>query len=271
MDLSCEPDFEPRCLTDFPSLSDIPQKSDSPAKKRNKVGSKMDPENTTEVLEAIQALSLKLDCTLSKISTIEKTTELTSAKVDSLATSVQQLLADAKIHDERLSGMEKEMQTLKTENASLRANIAETEHYSRRWSLKMHGLKETDGEDVRRITIDALAKVAPKIQDHLDRVVDVVHRLGRKSSPPNANPKRAIVILFSMRIYRDEVWRAARNSKFLLDNNLRISELLSPEDKAAREKLWPRVKKAREEGKRAVFRGSFAYIEGKRIDSKKHD
>ncbi len=45
----------------------------------------MDPENTTEVLEVIQALSLKLDCTLSKISTIEKTTELTSAKVDSLA------------------------------------------------------------------------------------------------------------------------------------------------------------------------------------------
>ncbi len=241
MDLFCEPDFEPRCLTDFTSLSDIPQKSDSPAKKRNKVRSKMDPENTSEVLEAIHVLSLKLDCTLSKISTIEKTTELTSAKVNSLATSVQQLLADVKIRDERLSGMEKEMQTLKTENASLRANIAETQRYSRRWSLKMHGLKETDGEDVRQITIDALAKVAPKMQDHLDRVVDVVHRLGHKSSPPNVNPKRAIVILFSMRIYRDEVWRAARNSKFLLDNNLCISELLSPEDKAAREKLWPKV------------------------------
>lgn len=109
--------------------------------------------------------------------------------------------------------------------------------------------------------------IAQKIQDHLDRVVDVALRLGRKSSPPNANPKRAIVILLSMRIYRDEVWRAARNSKFLLDNILRISELLSPEDKAAREKLWPKVKKAREEGKRAVFRGSFAYIEGTRIDS----
>ncbi len=69
----------------------------------------MDPENTSEELEAIQVLSLKLDCTLSKISTIEKTTELTLAKVDSLATSVQQLIADDKIHDERLSGMEKEM------------------------------------------------------------------------------------------------------------------------------------------------------------------
>ncbi len=60
----------------------------------------------------------------------------------------------------------------------------------------MHGLKETDGEDVRRITIDAPAKVAPKIQDHLDRVVDVVHRLDRKSSLPNANPKRACKVIF---------------------------------------------------------------------------
>ncbi len=127
----------------------------------------------------------------------------------------------------------------------------------------MHGLKETDGEDIRRITIDAPAKVAPKIQDHLDRVVDVVLRFGRKSSPPNANPKRAIVILFSMRIYRDEVWRASRNSKFLLDNNLRISEL----HLKTKQQNWPKVKKAQEEGKRAVFRSSFAYIEGKRIDS----
>lgn len=269
MDLTCEPALESLSPTDFPCLSEA-YKSDSPAKKRNKVGSNTDPENTSEILEAIQALSLKLDSTLSKISTVEKTTELTSAKVDSLATSVQQLIADVKTHDERLSAMEKEMRALKTENVSLRANIAEAQRYSRRWSLKMHGLKETDGEDVRRITIDALAKVAPKIQGQLDRVVDVVHRLGRKSSPSNVNSKRAIVILFSMRIYRDEVWRAARNSKFLLDNNLRISELLSPEDKAAREKLWPRVKAAREEGKRAVFRGLFAYIDGKRIDSNEH-
>ncbi len=58
--------------------------------------------------------------------------------------------------------MEKEKRALKTENASLRANTAEVPRYSRRRSLKMHGLKDTDGEDVRRITIHAL-----KIQDHL--------------------------------------------------------------------------------------------------------
>lgn len=184
--------------------------------------------------------------------------------MDSLATSVQNLIIEVSSHDEQLSLMEKEIQTLKDENATLKSNIAEAQRNTRCWSLKLHGLKEADGENVRRITIDALAKVAPDVQDQLDRVVDVVHRIGRKSTPPN---KRPIIVLFSMRRYRDAIWRAAKNSRFLLDNALRISELLSPEDKAAREKLWPRVKKAREEGKRAIFRGPHAYIEGKRIDT----
>lgn len=267
MEIAHESVMEPRCLADFPSLPETPQKTDSPAKKRNRVGAKPDSENTSEVLEAIHALGLKLDQTHLKVSAIEKTTELTSAKLDSLATSVQQLIVDVNSHDERLSLMEKEMQALKDENATLKSNIAEAQRYTRQWSLKLHGLKEKDGENVRRITIDALAKVAPDVQDQLDRVVDVVHRLGRKSAPPNTIQKRPIVILFSMRRYRDEIWRAAKNSRFLLDNALRISELISPEDKAAREKLWPRVKKAREEGKRAVFRGPYAYIEGKKIDT----
>lgn len=267
MELTCESemgDAVPLSLVDFP-LPETPQKNDSPAKKRNKVGAKS--ENSSEVLEAIHALSLKLDQTNLKISAIEKNTELTSAKVDSLATSVQQLVVEVNTQDERLSVMEKEMHALKAENVVLKASIAESQRYSRRWSLKLHGLKEADGEDVRRITINALANVAPDIHDQLDRVIDVVHRLGRKSTSSDMSRKRPIVILFSMRRYRDVIWRAGKNSRFLLDNGLRISELMSPEDKAAREKVWPMVKKAREEGKRAIFRGPYAYIEGKRIDT----
>lgn len=258
--------MESRCLDDFPRLPETPQKNDSPAKKRNKVGAKSESETSSEVLEAIHALGLKLDQTHLKISAIEKNTEITSAKVDSLATSVQQLIAEVNIHDERLSVMEKEVHALKAENVTLKANIAESQRYTRRWSLKLHGLKEAVGEDVRRITINALANVAPDIHDQLDRVIDVAHRLGRKSTSSDMSHKRPIVILFSMRRYRDVIWRAGKNSRFLLDNGLRISELMSPEDKAAREKVWPMVKKAREEGKLAVFRGPFAYIEGKRID-----
>ncbi|MEQ2186556.1 hypothetical protein GOODEAATRI_029787 [Goodea atripinnis] len=45
-----------------------------------------------------------------------------------------------------------------------------------------------------------------------------------------------------------------------------IMEVLSREDKEAREKLWPLVKKAREEGKKSSFRGPSASINGKQID-----
>lgn len=129
-------------------------------------------------------------------------------------------------------------------------------------------MKETDGEDVRLITIDALAKVSPKIQDQLDRVVGTVHH-HRKSTLSNANPNRA-TLSFSCRcafIVMRSGGQQKKKAKFLLDSNLHISKLLSPEDKVATEKLWPRVNKAREERKRAIFRGLFAYIEGKIIDS----
>ncbi|XP_028460248.1 uncharacterized protein LOC114572697 [Perca flavescens] len=74
-----------------------------------------------------------------------------------------------------------------------------------------------------------------------------------------------------MRRFRDAVWKEARGSKFLLDNNLRLTKALSPEEKAAREKLWPLVKKAREKGKKASFRGLFVFINGKKIDCSENE
>jgi len=93
-------------------------------------------------------------------------------------------------------------------------------------------------------------------------VVDSVHRIGKKK---DGNTARNIIIQFSMRHYRDIVWRDARGSKFLEDAHLRLKEDLSPNERAVRAKAWPMVQKAREEGKRASFIGAFAYIEGKRV------
>ncbi|RXN18937.1 nucleoside diphosphate-linked moiety X motif 22 [Labeo rohita] len=77
---------------------------------------------------------------------------------------------------------------------------------------------------------------------------------------------RSIIILFAFHHYRDIVWQSARDCKFLRDNKLRFTEALSPEDMVAGEKLWPVVKKARDEGKKASFHGSFALIDRKRFE-----
>ena len=68
-----------------------------------------------------------------------------------------------------------------------------------------------------------------------------------------------------MRHYRDIIWKMAKGNKFLDEKKLCIKEALIPQDQAAREKLWPLIQKARQEGKKAGFKGPYAFIEGRMI------
>ncbi len=150
--------------------------------------------------------------------------------------------------------IDREIQRLKEENKSLKSGLYECRRYSWRWLLKLHGVREKEGEDIRMVAIDICGRVAPGIRDGLNQGVDIAHRLGPARDDGNA---RAIIILFAFRRVRDAVWRAAKRCKFLEDNGLHLTEPLSPEVRAAREKLWPLVKEARDAGKKASFRSSF--------------
>ncbi|KAL1250572.1 hypothetical protein QQF64_018368 [Cirrhinus molitorella] len=111
-------------------------------------------------------------------------------------------------------------------NTTLKEEVGACKRYSWRWTLKLHGVQEKDGEDVRDVVIKVLGNVVPGVSERMEDAVDIAHRLGPRKK----------------------------------------DEALSPEDRVAREKLWPLVKKARDEGKKASFRGSFALIDGKRFD-----
>lgn len=127
----------------------------------------------------------------------------------------------------------------------------------------MHGVNEEEGEDIQCKIIDILGNVALKLCNNLEEGLDSTHRLRERRQDGSS---RSTIILFALRRLRDAIWREAKGSKFLLDKKLRITEALSPEDKAAREKLWPLVTEAREEGKKASFRGPFVFINGRKID-----
>ena len=70
---------------------------------------------------------------------------------------------------------------------------------------------------------------------------------------------------FTIRIYRDAVWRSAKKSAFLKSNNLKLAEDLSADDRDRRNRLWPAVEKARKENKLAFFVGGRAFVNGKEI------
>lgn len=242
------------------ALSNTPQKP--AAKKSKRAESNVSGISNEDVLAAIRELALKHDKTFQKISAIETTTETTSKQIQSLTATVQQLVVDVGIHKEALNHLESEIHSIRKENKSVKASLQDCSRYSWKWCLKLHGVADKDGEDVRSVVLNILKKIAPGIGDELNDSVDVAHRLGPKRADGKA---RSIIILFSLRRIRDLIWGAARSCKFLPDNKLRLSEPLSPDDRAARDKLWPLVKKAREEGKRASFRSSFALIDGKQV------
>uniref|UniRef100_A0AAV2LFV9 Uncharacterized protein n=1 Tax=Knipowitschia caucasica TaxID=637954 RepID=A0AAV2LFV9_KNICA len=150
---------------------------------------------------------------------------------------------------------------LKTEMENLEERVAEAERYKRRWCLRMYGLPEHDGENVKEKVMTICLKVVPALGQKTSEGIDVVHRLGRR----DANKPRGVIILFALRSLRDEIWRSAKNNSYLRDNKLRFGEDLTKEDKDARAALWPIIEQARKDGKKAYFVGRRGYVEGKEV------
>lgn len=182
--------------------------------------------------------------------------------MNSLSDTVNRLLSDVATQGKRIGKAEASIQHMQQENVSLKSRVEELERYSRRWCLKLLGVKEREEENVRSITINHLARVVPSIKDKLEEAVDVVHRVGKQR--PDGSP-RHIIIRFAIRRYRDILWVEAKNSLYLREHALYIKESLSKADIDSRNKLWPLVLAARKEGKKAGFSGPFAVINNKRI------
>ena len=95
--------------------------------------------------------------------------------------------------NQTLDSMKNVIQELQAENKALRAGIADCQRYSQRWSLKVHGVKEKDGKDIRTKVLNILLKVRPKILDsRLKEGVDIVHCIGQRRQESST---RSIIVL----------------------------------------------------------------------------
>lgn len=155
--------------------------------------------------------------------------------------------------------------TLEKENTELREKYLQLENHSRRSNLRVSGIPECTGENVKTVVVDLLRQVSPTVADQLPLMVDIAHRLGPRSG--EAGPPRRIIVRFGLRSLRDQILGDAKRSAILRERKIYISEDLSQQTKEARNVLWPLVCKARSENKRAGFRGPFAYIEGKKMSA----
>lgn len=142
-----------------------------------------------------------------------------SSKFSSLETKINQNSADICIFKDNIEGMDHQMKTAfdKVNAVNRRVSeqerkIVEAERYTRRWNLKLlnlsEGVSET-AEDTRKKVFDIFSKVIPEEKNKPGFLVDTVHRIGRPSEDRSPRP---VIIQFTMRTFKQKIWRASVNA-----------------------------------------------------------
>ncbi|KAJ8362589.1 hypothetical protein AAFF_G00367750 [Aldrovandia affinis] len=106
-------------------------------------------------------------------------------------------------------------------------------------ALASHSYCASQGGDASG---DGMETLSSKWTDKIDSIVDSVHRLGKKENGRH----RHIVIHFTMRHFRDELWRLTKGSAVCKELNVSFAEHVLPADREARVAVWPQIKQARE-------------------------
>lgn len=210
-----------------------------------------------ERVEKMQEESLR------RLQSLEATVKDNTCSIKSVTDAMEYMGKQIKAATDKVETLEKKVGVLEKENGVLRDRCNELDNYKRRWNLRVAGVKEQAGENVKKMMVDLFSQVSPDIADQLAFSVDIAHRLGPRSGEARSN--RRIIVQFLSRTHRDKIWKDARTSTVLKERKIKIFEDLTQDAKDARNKFRPLVEQARKEGKKAGFRGHFVHIDGKRV------
>lgn len=125
----------------------------------------------------------------------------------------------------QIDNLKKELDHLRQENVHLESQMDDSQQYSRRNCLLIHGIPEEDGENT---TTASLNKINHRLDLQLSPSdIDRSHRLGRpKSSSSKTDTKtRPIILKFISYSHREQVYSAKKGFK---GTSIMITESLTP-------------------------------------------
>lgn len=248
----------------FPPLPKAPSKPLA-AKRKHVNGPGGADDIGTDIVERISLMfNARIDSleknVENKFLNVERLIADNTMKIEGLKKTVDFACAEIQDVKGQVTDVEKRVCTGEKKATLMEQRLLEVENYSRRWNLRLFGLGEKKGENIRREVIQICQSVLPEHKAKFPDVIDTVQRLGQLKE--NNTRPRAVILQFTLRVYRDAVWKAAKNSAFLQSKKLRFAEDLSRAVRERRMQLWPLVAKAREEGKTAYFVGGRAFAGG---------
>ena len=65
--------------------------------------------------------------------------------------------------------------------SELEDKVDDAEHYQRCWNLRLYGLPEQKGEDIKQRMMDICRAIVPELWNLLHLHIDVSHRVGRRA------------------------------------------------------------------------------------------
>lgn len=166
-----------------------------------------------ERVEKMQEESLR------RLQSLEATVKDNTYSIKSVTEAMEYMGKQIKEATDKVETLEKKVGYLEKENGVLRDRCNELDNYKRRWNLRVAGVKEQAGENVKKMmVVDLFSQVSPDIADQLAFSVDIAHRLGPRSGEARSN--RRIIVQFLSRTHRDKIWKDARTSTILKERKI---------------------------------------------------
>ncbi|KAL1250772.1 hypothetical protein QQF64_018568 [Cirrhinus molitorella] len=172
------------------------------------------PEAPPVLLDVMLRVEKMQEESLARLVHIESAVKDNSASIKSLVDSLEPL---AKHMDGMAVKVEKvgsRVTTLEKKNTTLHERVEELDSYKRRWNLRVAGVEERTGENVKQLIINLFSEVSPDIAGQLPLLVDIAHRLGPRSNKEQLSWR--IIVQFISRSHGDKIWRDATLEKMAM-------------------------------------------------------
>ena len=187
---------------------------------------------------------------------LRKAAEYTGKELTDLKTCLANMCSQSASGTDEMQSLNMEIQQLKCRNIKLEA-------YTRRESIKIYNLQEIEGEtpgdteDLVRSMMEEKMKISS--QDINDIRFERVHRLPTRRNPRRSTNTRPVIAKFSF--YQDKEFVLSK-VKNLKGTKTGISHDYPKEIEAIHTKLYPVLKKAKQEKQSAFFKVDKLIING---------
>ena len=207
------------------------------------------------VLERLTNVETKLrvDDFLERFSCLEKTVNKLQNEVNSLFDETKSLKEKVEEVDNGMNFANAELEALKKDKENedkikeLEDKLLYQEVYNRRENLRFFGIPETDGVEITKDVMHKFFKDELEIEEASNVEFQRVHRMGKKK----VGEVRPVIARFLKYPDREFIFRRIREFEEEID--VKVYADLPKEIRERRKKQWPKLKKAREEGKIAFF------------------